>query len=80
MEVDLIRSVLGWCALINISLLAIWFLMLTIAHDFVFRLHRQWFELSLEHFDTIHYAGMALYKMAIVFFNLVPYLVLHIVS
>ncbi len=78
MTVELIRDVLGWCTLINISLFLTWFLMFSLAHDFVFNLHRRWFNLSLDHFDAIHYAAMAIFKMAIIFFNLVPYIALRI--
>ena len=35
------------------------------AHDWVMRLHGKWFGLSRENFDTVHYGGMALYKIAI---------------
>ena len=78
MTVELMRDVLGWCALINISLLLSWFLMFAMAHDFVFNLHRRWFDLSRERFDAIHYTAMAIFKMGILFFNLVPYFALRL--
>ena len=43
-------------------------------------LHSRWFYLSREQFDALHYAGMALYKIGILLFNLVPYIALHIVG
>lgn len=70
---------LGWCSLINIGLLIFWFAIFSLAHDWIYRLHGRWFSLSVERFDAIHYGGMALYKMAIILFNLVPYLALRIV-
>jgi hypothetical protein len=42
--------------------------------------HSQWFHLSREQFDAVHYAGMALYKLGILLFNLVPYIALHIIG
>ena len=80
MTVDVVRDVLGWCAIINMGLLLWWFLFMTIAHDWVYRVHGKWFGLSLESFDSIHYAGMAFYKICILLFNIVPYLALRIVT
>jgi len=41
--------------------------------------HSRWFHLSVEQFDALHYAGMALYKLGILLFNLVPYIALRLV-
>ena len=76
----MITELLGWCTLINYGILTFWFLMFVFAHDFVYNLHRRWFRLSVEKLDSIHYAGMAFYKIAIFIFNLAPYIALKIVS
>jgi len=68
------------CAAFNYVVLLIWFAAFTLAHGWMLRLHRRWFQLSDAQFDSIHYLGMALYKLAILFFNLVPYLALQLVS
>ena len=80
MTVELLLKLLGWCAIINIGLLAFWLLMFVLMHDFIYRLHTKWFAITPERFDTIHYSGMAIFKMLILFFNLVPYLAIRIVS
>ena len=80
MTIEIIRNALGWCTLINWGLLLWWFLFLTLAHDWTYRFHSKWFKLSVDQFDAIHYAGMALYKAGIILFNLVPYLALRIVG
>jgi len=46
----------------------------------MYRFHSKWFNLSVDKFDAIHYAGMALFKTAILLFNLAPYLALRIVG
>lgn len=74
------RDFLLWCAAINYSLLLVWFAFFTLAHDLMLRLHRRWFRLSPDHFDTVHYAGMAVYKIGIILFNLVPLIALHIIG
>ena len=79
MSIELARDFLLWCAIVNYGVLIWWFLVFVLAHDWMLRLHGRWFRLSAEHFDTIHYAGMAIYKIGILLFNLVPYVALHIV-
>lgn len=76
MNVGYLRDFLLWCAVVNYGILLVWFLVFVAAHDWMFRLHGRWFHLSLERFDGIHYAGMALYKIGILLFILVPCVVL----
>jgi hypothetical protein len=73
-----ITDFLLWCVGINYGFLLLWFGVFALAHDWMYRLHRRWFRLSVENFDTIHYAGMAAYKLAILLLNLVPLLALYL--
>ena len=79
MTVEIVRDTLAWCTVINLGLLIWWFMFLSIAHDWTYHMHCKWFNLSLDRFDTVHYAGMAFFKIGIILFNLVPYLALRIV-
>lgn len=72
----LLTEFLLWCAVINMGLLTFWLVMLLAAHDRIYRFHTRFFRLSGEHFDLIHYQGMAIYKLMIFFFNIVPWIVL----
>ncbi len=78
MTIDVVREALLWCFVINMGLLLWWFAIFTFAHDWVYRVHGKWFKLSVEQFDSIHYAGIAFFKIAIFVFNFVPYIALHI--
>ena len=78
--VEVVRSTLAWCSVINLILLAWWGLFFFFAHDWTYRMHSKWFQIPVEKFDSIHYTGIAFYKMAILLFNLVPYLSLRIVG
>ena len=80
MSIELIRDALLWCTVINYGMLLIWALVFITAHDWMHRLHGRWFRLPVEQFDALHYAGMAIYKIGIFLFNLVPYIALHIVG
>jgi hypothetical protein len=72
MTIEATRSVLVWCTVINYVILLVWFLVFVFAHDLMQRIDGRWFHLSREQFDAIHYAGMAVYKVGILLFNLVP--------
>lgn len=41
MSVDVLRGLLGWCAIINYGVLILWFLVFRLAHDWIYRLHSQ---------------------------------------
>ena len=79
MTIELLREFLGWCTLINFGLLIWWWSFFSFAHDLTYKLHTKWFKIPIDRFDTIHYSGMAIFKMGIFMFNLVPYLVLRLV-
>ena len=79
MSIAIARDVLLWCAVINYGVLLVWFLFFLLAHDWMYRVHGRWFHLSVEQFDALHYASMALFKIGILLFNLVPYVALHLV-
>lgn len=79
MTLEIVRAVLAWSTLVNLAILLSWFLLFVVAHDCMYRMHKRWFNLSPEVFDALHYGGMGLYKLGIILFNLVPYLVLRLV-
>ena len=72
MSVTTLRDVLIWSLVFNYSILLVWFAALTLAHDWVYRLHTRWFQLSRRSFDAIHYGGMAAYKIGVLLLNLAP--------
>lgn len=78
MTIDILLKVLGWSALINYIILVWWLLVFIFAHDLIYKVHSKWFKMSVEQFDSLHYLGLMLYKLAIFIFNLAPYLVLRL--
>ena len=78
MDIVGLRHVLLWCTVINYAVLLVWFLGFMFLHDFIFRLHSRWFHLTHEQFDAVHYAGISIYKIGIILFNLVPLIALYI--
>ena len=75
-----LKTLLLWSLAVNYGLLSIWFYAFVFGHDTLYRLHRRWFRVSVETFDAIHYAGMALYEIGIFLLNLAPLIALYIIS
>ena len=65
---------------INLGLLLVSFFVFTLGSDFIYRIHGQWYDIKKEQFNAIIYAGMMFYKICILFFNIVPYVVLRILE
>lgn len=80
MTLDILKSFLLWCLIFDYAILILWFLIFTLAREWMYRLHGRWFKLSADSFDLVHYAGMAGLKLAIFVFNLVPLLALMAVT
>lgn len=75
-----LRDLLLWCLALNYGVLLTWFAAFCFGHSWLFKLHGRWFKLSEERFDAIHYVGMAIYKIGILLFNLVPLVALWILG
>ena len=79
MNLDFWCSFLLSAVLINYIILMIWFLAIIFARDWIKQVHGKWFNLSDTTFDAIHYGGMAVYKVGILLFNLVPLISLYFI-
>jgi hypothetical protein len=73
MTIQLFQTFIGWCAVINYGLLLFWAAIFILVHDRVYRLHSQWFDLTKERFDALHYLLMGVYKILVLVFFVIPY-------
>jgi hypothetical protein len=80
MNYPTLSDLLLWCAVLNYLVLLLWFAAFCLAHEWMFRLHGRWFRLTAAQFDSLHYGGMAAYKIGILLLNLVPYIALRIIT
>ena len=80
MNSDFLCLFLLWSLAINYAILMTWFVVFVTARTWLRALHGRWFQLSDTAFDAIHYGGMAVYKIGILLFNLVPLLALYFVG
>jgi hypothetical protein len=79
-NLEIIRHVLGWCAVMNFAILMLWFLVYTIAPGLIYNTHGKLLNISNERITEIHYSGMLFFKLSIFLFNIAPYLALRIVG
>ncbi len=80
MTLQFASDLLLWCAMLNYAVLLAWFIAFRFAHGWMRELHSRWFHISDVRFDGIHYACMAVYKLGILLFNVVPYVALRILG
>ena len=76
LDVSQLKHFLGWCVGINYAILLAWFGAFMLGHDWLYNLHGRWFKITASSFDAVHYAGMAIYKVGILLFFLVPLIAL----
>lgn len=74
-----LMGVLLWSFILNTVLLFLWLFMFIFMHGWIYELHCRWFRMGEETFNSIHYSLMGLYKLFILFFNLIPYIILRLI-
>lgn len=80
MGTEAARNFLLVCTVVNYGILLVWFLVFVFEHDVMLRIHGRWFHLSRDQIDALHYARMSIYKIGILLFFLVPFVVLSFVG
>jgi hypothetical protein len=78
MNITLLQNALLWCSVINYGILVLWVLLYLFAGDLMYRIGKM-YRLPREQFDAIQVGAMTAYKLAVIFFNLVPFIVLRFI-
>lgn len=78
-SLETITSFLGWCSLINIGFLIFTTLIIKVAVDPIARIHSNMFSVPESELPMLYLQYLSAYKIAIIVFNLVPYLALRII-
>jgi len=79
-DLQTIREVLGWCAVINIGILLFAALFLLVAKRPIKAIHARVWDLSEEELPRIYFQFLAQYKTLIWIFNITPYFALTLVD
>ena len=76
--IDTLTVFFGWCSAINIGMLIFTTMILMIMKEPISRLHSKLFGLNQESLPLIYFRYLGNYKIAILMFNLVPYIALKV--
>jgi len=80
MTIEMVTTALGWCLAINAILLGFAALVVMGFRSLVLHIHGKLFGLSDDDLVKAYFNYLANYKIAIIVFNLVPYLVLKLMT
>ena len=80
MTIETTKTLLLWSSIINVGIMFLWFFLIISIHDTIYRIHSKFFKFSKETFDIIHYSGMGIFKLFVFVFNVVPCVVLYIIT
>jgi Family of unknown function (DUF6868) len=79
-SIEVLATFFGWCSVVNISLLLVAAVALILARDPISRIHAKLFGISQKDLSLVYFEYLGHYKVAILVFNLVPYLALRLMA
>ena len=80
MNITTVRAFFMWCTIINAGLLGLSALVCVFLGDWSYQMNNRFFSISREAFNTLLCSFIALYKLFVLAFNLVPYIALVIIG
>jgi hypothetical protein len=75
-ELQMMTAFFGWCAVLNIGLLLFTAIWIIVFRDFTKSIHRAILSVDQDSLDVIYFQFMGNLKIAVIVFNVVPYLAL----
>jgi hypothetical protein len=79
-NIETLQLFFMWCSIINGALLIIWTSIFMLAPDLAYRTQHHFIPITRQQFDIAFYAFLGLFKILYIILNLVPYLVLLILT
>jgi len=80
MDITTLKAVFLWCTIVNAALLLLSSLACICLGDFSYRMNHKFFDISRPQFNVILVSFIALYKIFVMAFFLVPYIALLIIA
>ena len=78
--IDVVTSFLGWCTVINFSILLLATVFIVFLRKPIARIHASMFGLSEATILQEYFSYLANYKIAMLLFNFVPYVALRLIA
>ncbi len=79
-SLETITAFVGWCAVVNIGVLILALIAIGLMHDFIGELTGKIFGVGSEDTKIVLLTVFQQYRLAVIFLNLVPYIVLKIMA
>lgn len=79
MDIHTLTRFFMWCTILNTGFLLFFALIFTVAGDFIHRMHGKLFPMQRETFRIVLYSFIGAYKIAVIVFNVVPWVALAII-
>ena len=78
--VEIMIEFFGWCSIINIGILFVSALIILVFRESILRIHGKMYHLDDEILLKIYLQYLALYKILIIIFSIVPYFALKLLN
>ena len=78
--IESLTEFIGWCAFINIGMLTVTSVLILLLRNPISNIHGKMFGLGTTDVLNAYFQYLAQYKIAIIVFNIVPYIALKIMS
>lgn len=78
MNVETLKVFLMWSTGINYAILLLWIVLLSLAPEMFYKMQSRWFPIPKEKLVMCNYLMYGLYKLMVLIFNFVPWLVLSL--
>lgn len=79
-SIESLTEFMGWCSLINIGLLILTSVLILLLRRSISNIHGKMFGLGTSDVLNAYFQYLAQYKIAIIVFNLAPYLALKLMA
>ena len=80
MTIETFREFLGWCTVINLGFFIFATVKILLVRDWASKIHAKMFRIDEVSVRQIYLQFLAIYKVAFVVLNLVPYIALRIMA
>ena len=78
MDISIVKCFLLWCTIINGGMLILSSIICVFGSNWLYPLHNKLFGVTRDTFNVVIYCFIAIYKIFVITFNLVPYIALVI--
>ena len=79
-SLEQLTAFFGWCTFLNIGLLVFSTIILIVLKDPISSIHSKLFGIEKEKLQSLYIHFLAYYKIAIIMFNLTPYITLKLIA